>query len=645
MKITKSFLAAAILGVLPSCWGQFDSVLGTPCTVTLSAGDNIQAAIDSASNGDVVCLGAGTYAPLGTIDINKPLELRGPQSNVDPRTSCGSARTDPAGEAVVDGASVGTIFVITADDVTIDGLTIQNQGSFDDMIESPSNADISRVNIRYSIITEATDEGIQLRDCADCVVEYNLVFNIGQDGINMCCGSTNGSIQFNEVHGIGSENAAIYVYDSEAMSINDNYVYDVTDNDGIKMGGSDCDGDKAPNGFIGRNVVRDVVQDGITVYSSGTTVMDNEIYNSNSENGALYIQCSGTQDVTVMGNVIHDNGGSTVGIQIGNGIDPTTASIRINENCIQGNNEGMVNGATAAGIIDATQNWWGAVDGPSGPGGSGSGDSVSTNVDFSNFLTTAPEKCQPGNLFSENIGMADFVPPFCPTPIGPPPPIEFPDGCEGDYVKPEECLGVLTMLSGNCVLYFDDEKDIQELGASNEMDCIGIPSCSATGGEKSKKSSKASRRDGRNRDLRKGMGKSKESKKESKKESTNTGPPVACNYNSKVPSTVGLSLSPENDEVCGNMRSFKIICTDGPPVFSVTCSLDGYPFVSAGNATIEVMPEGLASTTATYALQPFASFTINDAGMTTYDVDVGCADKICVDGCLALSSAEDDNEM
>src|SRR5262249_31971667 len=40
--------------------------------------------------------------------------------------------------------------------------------------------------------------------------------------------------------------------------------------------------------------------------------------------------------------------------------------------------------------IDARGNWWGAADGPSGVG-SGSGDAVSSGVDFSNFLAEPPE--------------------------------------------------------------------------------------------------------------------------------------------------------------------------------------------------------------------------------------------------------------
>ena len=255
-------------------------------------------------------------------------------------------------------------------------------------------------NIRYNIITKSLDEGIQLRDCDDCVVEYNHVFNVAQDGINMCCDSANGIIQFNEVHGIGSENAAIYIYGADSIQISDNLVYDVIFNDGIKMGAKLCN-DPAPNGSIERNVVHNTAQDGITVYSSNTEVRDNEIYNSFSENGALYISCQGTTTVTVEGNVIHDNGviggSTTYGVRVGkSGAQPIeTSTIIINGNCIQGNEKGMINDSADLDDIDATGNWWGASDGPSGVSPTASGDSVSTKVDFDPFLVESPKQCRP----------------------------------------------------------------------------------------------------------------------------------------------------------------------------------------------------------------------------------------------------------
>jgi len=395
-------LTLLLVSALVQCKASlFHSSLCTPCTVTLKSGDDIQAAINSASSsGAVICLEAGVYKPSSTINITKSVELRGPNSHDDPRqsTSCSRFPVDESKEAIIDGETrFDNIINIKADDVTIDGLLIKNSKL--DMIQSLADPPIKNASIRYNIITKSGDEGIQLRECESCVVEYNHLFDIAQDAINMCCGSENGTIQFNEAHRIGSDNAAIYIYDADAIHITDNLVYDVLKNDGIKMGDG-CSG-PSDNGSIERNVVHTTAQDGITVYSSNTLVKDNEIYNSGSENGALYIACQATKGVTVEGNMIFYNNFSgsptTYGVRIGKlGESPLdTSSITINGNCIQGNEEGMIHVlATNAQDIDATGNWWGADDGPSGQG-NGSGDSVSTGLDFEPFLMEAPEKCLP----------------------------------------------------------------------------------------------------------------------------------------------------------------------------------------------------------------------------------------------------------
>lgn len=55
-------------------------------------------------------------------------------------------------------------------------------------------------------------------------------------------------------------------------------------------------------------------------------------------------------------------------------------------NSIVGNTVGIDNGSPTS-TLDAENNWWNAVDGPGPPGGIGSGDPVSTMVDFTPWLT------------------------------------------------------------------------------------------------------------------------------------------------------------------------------------------------------------------------------------------------------------------
>lgn len=72
------------------------------------------------------------------------------------------------------------------------------------------------------------------------------------------------------------------------------------------------------------------------------------------------------------------------GFRIRDGYPHSTGN-HINNNNIFGNGVWGIFSKTDS-VVDATNNWWGAVDGPSGVG-VGSGDAVSTNVNFTPWLT------------------------------------------------------------------------------------------------------------------------------------------------------------------------------------------------------------------------------------------------------------------
>ncbi|MGB8507339.1 MAG: discoidin domain-containing protein, partial [Pyrinomonadaceae bacterium] len=80
-----------------------------------------------------------------------------------------------------------------------------------------------------------------------------------------------------------------------------------------------------------------------------------------------------------------------------------TNGLIAHNNNIFGNGFGMQNDGPA--VVNAQANWWGAANGP-GPVGPGSGDKVSTNVDYSNWLTTVsncPPPC-PTNVAAASYG-------------------------------------------------------------------------------------------------------------------------------------------------------------------------------------------------------------------------------------------------
>jgi parallel beta-helix repeat protein len=86
-----------------------------------------------------------------------------------------------------------------------------------------------------------------------------------------------------------------------------------------------------------------------------------------------------------------------------------SVDVWLNRNAIVGNGAGITN--TAAGTLNAECNWYGAVSGPSGVG-SGSGDSVSTGVDFNPWLLSDDLNgpCSSGSLTIQKVLVGPITP-------------------------------------------------------------------------------------------------------------------------------------------------------------------------------------------------------------------------------------------
>ncbi len=370
-----------------------------PCDFQLPAGTDLQGAIDAAVGGDVICLDPGLYTPGAKLVVDKTVTLRGPQSGVDPRPSFSTAREigNEESEAIIDGGGMSGIFVIEIDNVVLEGLEIRNGSG--DLIDSESSLPTSGTIIRYNIVHDSSgDEAIQLRAASAPSISFNHVFAAAGDGINVCCGSSLASVRFNEVHDIASTNSAIYLYDDESIPtdlfaiITDNLVYNVPNNDGIKLGDSGGADASLAGGGILNNVVHDIDQDCITVYTSNVLVDGNECFSSLSDNGGIFVDYA-VSTLLITNNDVHDNGDpvdgrTTYGIRIGKDDFPT--NVVVNNNNIRGNEEGLIYVfAEGAPALNATNNYWGSSTGPSRVG-PGSGDSVSENVNFDPFITACP---------------------------------------------------------------------------------------------------------------------------------------------------------------------------------------------------------------------------------------------------------------
>jgi len=283
-------------------------ILGTELHVGPGGYATIQAAIDAAAAGDTIIVAAGTYNLTGTINVNKPLTILGAQANVDPRPSMGG-RTGP--ETLL--LSNTTVFNIQANNVVINGFSIETNINSDttNIIHDNSTTFTSQnATVAYNIITNTgstMNEAVKIRVGASPLIAYNYIYNIPSpgDAINFDR-VTNGRIEYNEIRNSGSENAAIYIYDSEYTWIVGNTVDTTTKNDGIKLGKKTSGNASLSGGWIIGNVVTNTAQDGITVYTSNVVVEGNTVTGATTENGAIYL-AFGISNIIIRYNTIVDN--------------------------------------------------------------------------------------------------------------------------------------------------------------------------------------------------------------------------------------------------------------------------------------------------------------------------------------------------
>ena len=117
---------------------------------TVAPGLSIQAAINAASSGATINLQSGSHTLSETLLVDKSLSIVGPNAG----TSALSTRLD---EAIILGGAQQSI-VVTADDVTIDGVTVDATGTgFDSTAIFVSG--VSGLAIQNSIVLNQEDPG------------------------------------------------------------------------------------------------------------------------------------------------------------------------------------------------------------------------------------------------------------------------------------------------------------------------------------------------------------------------------------------------------------------------------------------------------------------------------------------------------
>lgn len=397
----------------------------------------ISAAVAVANPGDTITVCPGTYHELVT--VNKPLTLLGAQATVDARS--GSRTGLPSTESVVDGLAGSTSFYVTANNVTIDGFTVQgatNANVFGYGIVLGAGTSGSHV---VNNIIQNNIVGLALANAAggnQALIQQNLFRNNTQTGP----ASGHGIYTDNFVSGGVLTNVLI---DSNDFVVNNG----ASDTWGIGIGNFDS-GNPYTNLTIQNNRMTSSSPFSRGMYFYGThtsTVVGNLISNKTNYAIGLFGDDTG---ITVHCNTLTSNGR---GVWVGNDL-PGNSNFAINDNNIAGNTiAGLevdtVSYSGGAGSLNAERNWWGSSTGPTIASNSGgSGDTI---IDPDGVVDYTPFRTAPVPDV-DNDGILDPCDSF--VAVGPP---TNKDQCKNDGWKSFNTPRTFKN-QGDCVSYMSNGK-------------------------------------------------------------------------------------------------------------------------------------------------------------------------------------------
>lgn len=398
--------ATVVLAAAPS-WAQAATVvvdddgMGTAqnCDATTPAQTTIQGAIDAAADGDTILVCAGTYAERPV--VNKSLTINGAQAGTDARTG----RTNAAESVVGNGDSNNVIFAITADDVTLDGFTVQPTGTTStDVVGIQPSGD--NYIVRNNIVTGNTigmypgGTGGLIEN--NRVIDNNRAGGAGRSGIYTDSLTTNLVINENlfENHGNVSMNfASTEATGHTGLQITDNTV-----------NGNRILLTKTTDSTISGNTITNSSFSGIQVdfNNQGLDITNNDITGSGaSANGTFPAirltsvndtSAPASDDISITGNNLLDN---EIGVQIQNDNKTPDNGIEANFNRIFDNDTGVQN--NSAFDVNAINNWWGCNEGPNSAAENDCDTVADTGAGVTDFnpwlimdITANPQTVAPG---------------------------------------------------------------------------------------------------------------------------------------------------------------------------------------------------------------------------------------------------------
>ena len=301
---------------------------------------------------------AGTYTEQ--VAVNRSITINGANAGI-----AGNGVRVP--ESIVNGADSSTPFVITADNVTINGFTVENgsNGGYDAGIWSQTGT--MNLNILNNIVT-GNAFGVWAQCGGSCLIENNLF-----DG--------------NNKFGTGAGSASISADSTNGLTINNNEFKNDTAGNPILL--QAVAAGAHTNVVVSNNYIHDNANSNMYILGvNGGTFIGNTIIPASNATG---ISFSGADaNITVTYNIIT---GGARGVRVEDvgyyGINGANSNITVNRNSVATDSDyGVGNTDLTISNLDASCNWWGASNGPSTVG-TGSGSNVTTNVLFSPWLGTS----------------------------------------------------------------------------------------------------------------------------------------------------------------------------------------------------------------------------------------------------------------
>ena len=394
LMLSMAVAAMPMANAVPTTW-YVDGTLGTDVAghgtgTGVDAFKTIQYAIDAATAGDTISVAAGTY--VENVVVDKSLTLVG---DVDHPDTVIVENTPPPTDIL-------SVFTVTVDDVEISGFTVISAEYWD-----PAPAGI--------YIEE---------DVSGCTISDNILTSGDQAiGIYMGKGSNNNILTRNDAsdnlqgfeiilsdHNTFTDNIANdntkYGFKAESSQHNTFTGNTANDNgrDGFRLSvgpdPEDTDFTGNNDNIFTDNTAHGNTQSGFRISGGTNNTLTGNTFDANTENGLLLMEDTDLYlgvitDLTVNENTIT---GNAIGISIPADV-VVAASWEINYNDITGNTAGVEN--LGVGDLDATLNWWGDIHGPGGEG-TGSGDTISTLVNYIPWLDATYESGEPTGIILDS---------------------------------------------------------------------------------------------------------------------------------------------------------------------------------------------------------------------------------------------------